>query len=590
MTGSILLDTILNEYADQLGMTTPVEKDSVFEIFAAEQLLKQKDLDSEEIRNGLIGGGKDNGIDGFYIFVDDEYISSYEQLEHIKKAKNIEVHIHQYKNSNTIEENVVHKFNTATSSIFDLETVFSPVSWNTDLIERIHGLRKIIIQTASAHPVYKIIYRHICKGDRFNIYNDDAPNESYIDKVRILQTTLARTDIGSAFFDFDLVGRRELVAMNREEKQFSLSLKLNENPIALDFSGDDKRGYIASANLKDYFNFITDQDSLLRNYLFDSNIRDFQNNTVTNSEISNTIKEEKELDFWWLNNGVTILADKGSLTGKTLNLDNVQIVNGLQTSYSIYNTLSEGEFPEEKRSVLLKIIITDNKVTSDRVIKSTNSQNPVPTSLLRATDTIQRDIEEFFLSHDYYYDRRKNYYKNLKKPTKKIISINFLAQCLTSLVITEKNPSKARSNPTILTKEDTDYQELFTESRDPNIYLKSIQVVKKVEQIIKDILTIEQGDELDEKLKKYYLFHISRVAVSVLLSKPNYHENEMLKITIDSLNEQTVRRSLEILKAIIRAYIEETTYSDIVNISKQTEFSRYITSNYLRFAQVSIVN
>lgn len=581
MSSSILIDAILKDYGEQLGRKWDEEKDIIFEFFAAEQLLKHKDLDEQEIKSGLIGGGFDNGIDGFFIFVDEEYITSFEQIDNIKKAHLIEIHIHQYKNSTSIEENVVHKFNTATPSIFNLDTELSPTSWNPELTEKIKWLHDLILKTASSHPKYKVIYRHICKGDRYNIYNPDEPNLSYIDKVNTLENTVSRLDIAFEEVDFDLIGRRELVEMNREEKQFSLTLKLSENPIALDFSDDGKRGYIASANLKDYYNFISDSDNMLRQYLFDSNIRDFQNNTATNIEISNSIKNEKELDFWWLNNGITILADKGSLTGKLLHLDNVQIVNGLQTSYSVYNTFSEHDFIKEDRSLLLKIIITDDKATADKVIKSTNSQNPVPSSLLRATDSVQRDIEDFFLSHDYFYDRRKNYYKNQKKPMKKIISINFLAQCLTSLVIHDKNPSKARSNPTILTKEDSDYERLFHSSRKLEVYLKSIQIVKKVEENIKDILNPDQDGSMDEMLKKYYLFHISRITVSYMLRKPNYHENEILTIDIDLINGDVLNVSLDILKKIIKEYIKETSHVDIVNISKQTEFSKYITTNFM---------
>jgi len=120
--------------------------------------------------------------------------------------------------------------------------------------------------------------------------------------------------------------------------------------------------------------------------------------------------------------------------------------------------------------------------------------------------------------------------------------------------------------------------------------LKSVQIVKKIEQIIKDILNVEQGDDLDEKLKKYYLFHISRIAVSVKLGKPNYHENEILAIDMDSIDELNVRRSLEILKLIISSYIKETHRNDIVNISKQTEFSRYITAKFLTFVTPANVN
>ncbi|UYZ00741.1 AIPR family protein [Peribacillus frigoritolerans] len=582
MSKTLLLDTVLREYASELDMNFEKEKDQVFEVFAAEQLLKNKDLDDIEIKNGLIGGSLDNGIDGLFVFIDDECINSIDQINILKKAKNIEIHIHQYKNTTKIDENVIHKFNTVASSIFDLDTEYSEEYWNKDLLEKIEWLNQIFIKTAASHPKYKVYFRHICKGDRSNIYNDENPNLSYIDKVKVIEKTLENCDLDNIDFDFDLIGRKELGQMNRVEKQFSLALKLNENPIALDYSEDGKRGYIASANLIDYYNFLSDSKGNLRNYLFDSNIRDFQNSTAVNKEISKTIKEEKKIDFWWLNNGVTIIADAGSLTGKTLNLDNIQIVNGLQTSYSIYNTIHELNRESDNRSLLLKIIITNrNDETGDKIIKSTNSQNHVPTSLLRATDSIQRDIEDYFLANDYFYDRRKNYYKNLKKPMKKIVSINFLAQCLTSIVISEKNPSKARSNPTILTKEDADYNELFNERRDLKVYLNSAKIVKKVEKIIKE-QTFENEDLTEEQLKKYYLFHISRIAMSIEFGIPNYGEEKIKDVDIEKIDKIKIDKSIKVLKEILELYEKEKGHIDLVNISKQTEFSKFITANFLK--------
>ena len=91
-----------------------------------------------------------------------------------------------------------------------------------------------------------------------------------------------------------------------------------------------------------------------------------------------------------------------------MSIENIQIVNGLQTSYSIFNNHNGDE--DDNRSVLVKVIINNNKETTDNIIASTNSQNPVSPTLLRATEPIQRNLELFFLNEGYYYDRRKNYY------------------------------------------------------------------------------------------------------------------------------------------------------------------------------------
>ena len=61
---------------------------------------------------------------------------------------------------------------------------------------------------------------------------------------------------------------------------------------------------------------------------------------------------------------------------------------------------------EETRTVLVKIIKTNNSKYIDKIISSTNSQTEV-----RPADDLQKDIEQYFLSKGYYYDRRKTIIK-----------------------------------------------------------------------------------------------------------------------------------------------------------------------------------
>jgi hypothetical protein len=122
-------------------------------------------------------------------------------------------------------------------------------------------------------------------------------------------------------------------------------------------------------------------------------------------------------EFWWLNNGVTIICSKSSIVGKTYVLDDVQIVNGLQTSHTIFRALKTlpDTHPAFDRSVLVRILSTTDSHTRDHVIRATNRQTSVPVASLRATDDVQRQIEAYFEPQGWYYDRRKNYYSNIGK-------------------------------------------------------------------------------------------------------------------------------------------------------------------------------
>ncbi|MDO4432761.1 MAG: hypothetical protein Q4B80_05525, partial [Aerococcaceae bacterium] len=68
---NIILEEILKQYKEATTDNS-INDDKNFEYFAAEQLLKDENLDEDEINSGLIGDSNDNGIDGFYIFLDGE--------------------------------------------------------------------------------------------------------------------------------------------------------------------------------------------------------------------------------------------------------------------------------------------------------------------------------------------------------------------------------------------------------------------------------------------------------------------------------------------------------------------------------------
>ena len=120
------------------------------------------------------------------------------------------------------------------------------------------------------------------------------------------------------------------------------------------------------------------------------------------------------------------MSDKITLiTNRQLSIDNPEVVNGLQTSREIYNYFSESKdkLNNESRNVLVRFIVPDSEEIRDDIIFATNNQTNIPKSSLRVTDPIHLQIEMYCKTRGLYYDRRKNYYKNLKKKATDIIRI-----------------------------------------------------------------------------------------------------------------------------------------------------------------------
>ena len=303
---------------------------------------------------------------------------------------------------------------------------------------------------------------------------------------------------GGAEFSFEFVGASKLLEMTRNIPSTSRILDVSESPI-----GTDAGSYLCLVSLSKYYEFVSDSGALARS-IFESNVRDYQGSVAVNTGIRKTLENANSENFWYLNNGVTIITPKAVLAGKQLTIEDPQIVNGLQTSHTIYQHFSQQKDPEgDERSVLIRVICEENEEARDRIIRATNSQTSIPPASLRSSDEIHRNIEDFLKANGFYYDRKKNHYKNQGMPVAKIISIPYMAQ--TMMATTLLKPDSARARPSTLINSDTEYRKIFSLDFPIDIYLKVIQIMKKVEIYLKP----EQcGIELERKTItniKYYV-------------------------------------------------------------------------------------
>jgi hypothetical protein len=183
-----------------------------------------------------------------------------------------------------------------------------------------------------------------------------------------------------------------LLALSRRGLDFKIRLPLAEAPI----SREGNRFVILCA-LTDFYKAICDETGGLKRYLFESNVRGYVGNGQVNTDIANTLANSEgpnQSDFWWLNNGVTVLATNAWIMAKEILVENAQIVNGLQTTETLYRHFSNRGSLDDKRAILIKII-----VASDDGIRATNYQSTIDLAHLRGLDKIQKDIDDFLADH-----------------------------------------------------------------------------------------------------------------------------------------------------------------------------------------------
>ncbi len=98
----IVLDQILQQRKKEIDPSA--DDSSFFELFTAEQVLKDFDLSYDEIESGLIGGGQDGGIDGLYVLVNGELAQEDPDFSYLRRDVGIEIIIIQSKTGSGFQE------------------------------------------------------------------------------------------------------------------------------------------------------------------------------------------------------------------------------------------------------------------------------------------------------------------------------------------------------------------------------------------------------------------------------------------------------------------------------------------------------
>ncbi len=462
----LLLEDVLEQqrYRSSPGSS---EQD-FFEIFCAEQILKDYNLSFDELAAGIVDGEHDGGVDSVYAFVNGELVQEDFDCSRYRTGVNIELHMIQSKTSGGFGETPLNRLISLTGHLLNLSQDYNELpQYNSSVKTIMDTFRRVYRELNSTFPALTISYHYAAKRGPTNIH----PNLSH-------KSTELKSVATELFPDpevhVNFIGSRQLLELARRRPRTNYELRVAKN---LSHVG----GYIVLTSLGEYVNFLKDPDGKIQADLFESNVRDFQGNTEVNAEIKNTVECEREVDFWWMNNGVTILASRATLTGDNVTMENPQIVNGLQTSTQIAQYFREAS--EDCRSVMVKIVSSENEETRDKIIKATNRQNSIQAATLRATDKVQRDIETALRSVGLFYDRRKNYYKNQGKPIAKIISIPLMAQSIMTILL--QRPDAARARPSSLIKKNSDYSRVFSENFPIGLYTNAAVLIRRVESVLK---------------------------------------------------------------------------------------------------------
>lgn len=528
-----LLDGILDRYITE-GI--PSQKpDEVFEYFATEQILKDYAFSSDQLLSGSVDGRNDGGIDEFFVLVNGHLAENIPPHFWPKSNAELEVYLITCKHDSSFKQAPI---NTMIPSLIDLMDFSIPsANLTTSYNELVLKKRDLFISTyrrlASCLEKFDIHIVYACRGDEVIEENIQSKADQ---AVSICQEPFRDC---TAIFSF--WGCEKLLTRYREQPKHTLELKYEQ---CINQDGQ----YVVLSTLSDYCNFISDSKGNLNKHLFDSNVRDYLGLNPVNTDILTSLKTKDGPNFWWLNNGITIIGSQAHIVGNLIYIENVQIVNGLQTSETIFNYFTQAQPVQDQRSVLIKILISNNPETNTSIIYATNNQTNVNVPALRATDKIQHDIEEVLKAHGFYYERRTNYYKNLGISEKLIVSPLSLASGYVSLIY--KNPYRAASLKQKFMRDNKKYEKIFSEKSDLRVWVSIATLIKGIDDLLIQLKPQLNIGKNTVRFLKNYRQIILFITLSRLMGTFAFTEKDLIEFNTDLLTEDEVKKTLSDLQEI----------------------------------------
>ncbi len=233
-------------------------------------------------------------------------------------------------------------------------------------------------------------------------------------------------------------------------------------------------------------------------------------------------------------------------------MENVQIVNGLQTTESIFRHFSgeatkvfvEAGEPRilERRAVMVKVISSVDDDARDRIVRATNNQTSVEQISLHATEKIQRDIEEALIRVGLHYERRKNFYVNQGVSFSSIITPMYLAAGLLALGKRREPWSAVALKQRHLRKGGL-YGELFSETTNLRLLAPIASVLKAADGVLEEARPLRAS----EGFLKNNRFLLALLSVARKFGTFNYTDANLAGLECDATFVDLVRTTLAMI-------------------------------------------
>ena len=160
----ILLNRLLEQRREEV--VQDLTDTEYFDVFTADQVLKDYDLSHDDLESGIIDGSGDGGIDSVYFFVNN--VPYYEDLDttELRRSVHLRLVLIQSKTGSGFSESAIDKFRASALDLFNLEKNLEELQsvYNEGLLTKIEQFRHTFLDLTSRFPTVSFEYAYVTKG------------------------------------------------------------------------------------------------------------------------------------------------------------------------------------------------------------------------------------------------------------------------------------------------------------------------------------------------------------------------------------------------------------------------------------------
>lgn len=517
MSATNVRQQIVMDEVDGVAELLSLPEDVAFLRFA-HQLLTGHSLHAFD-EDDLVDGGQDKQIDAVTIDADDS---------------SADVWIVQAKNSSSFSSNSLVQMGNGLRWFLEAPKKELETLDNQPFRDKILEFRGVRSELGPANLRLHVAF--VATGSTEQI------SKEFEQEIRAIRQRYSDEDLLESF-DIRAYGHDELNellrARDRRAKSIDADLKIrydvNKGSV-INYRAHDLRGLVCTISAQEIARLVNED---AHGSVFDLNLRKFLGGRgAVNKDIMETCTSpESAHEFWFLNNGITIVCDDFDPNldpdDPRVRLKNLQIVNGCQTATTLARAHKEGTLRPDVR-VMSRIYETPKSGLVDKIVLTTNNQNRISSRDLRANDIVQVDMERGFEIYNLLYERKQRQHDAAGEDPKRIVPNEAVGQWYLAVVL--KNPADGRGRKYKVWGEL--YDKIFAGRQPIEPYVVAVLLGRCVAQWINASGNKKDGDDVKRMLAKRGAFHVGRIAAFLWKEGDGWNESrEILAERIEVLTE-----------------------------------------------------